>query len=188
MRHNISARKWCAGFRTNLAFRKNTMVLLSRSPKSRNMYTTAAADYHQHAKVEHSSYNSSPTPKYGMLSLPAFTPLTTKLYLVYTDHLTKKKNLKQTYSTAKTPNTSLSVSFVLETSRLDTHVTLIQATKETCVQLRTRRFVANIQGGCEINFILDPFTAPEPLPILNPSDFVPQKGFPVAKALSTSTS
>ena len=28
---------------------------------------------------------------------------------------------------------------------------------------------------------LNPFTAPEPLPILNPSNFVPKNGFPVAK-------
>ena len=29
--------------------------------------------------------------------------------------------------------------------------------------------------------ILDPFKAPEPLPIQNPSNFVPKNGFPVAK-------
>ena len=29
-----------------------------------------------------------------------------------------------------------------------------------------------------------PFRAPEPLPIINPSDFVPRNGFPVVKGLS----
>ena len=31
---------------------------------------------------------------------------------------------------------------------------------------------------------LNPFRAPEPLPILNPSNFVPKNGFPVVKALT----
>ena len=31
--------------------------------------------------------------------------------------------------------------------------------------------------------ILNPFRAPEPLPILNPSNFVPKNGFPVGKGL-----
>ena len=30
-----------------------------------------------------------------------------------------------------------------------------------------------------------PFRAPEPLPILNPSNFVPQNGFPVVKGLTS---
>ena len=30
---------------------------------------------------------------------------------------------------------------------------------------------------------VNPFRAPEPLPILNPSNFVPKKGFPVVKGL-----
>ena len=30
---------------------------------------------------------------------------------------------------------------------------------------------------------VNPFRAPEPLPILNPSNFVPQNGFPVVKGL-----
>ena len=33
---------------------------------------------------------------------------------------------------------------------------------------------------------LDPFRAPEPLPILNPINFVPKNGFPVLKELSCS--
>ena len=32
-----------------------------------------------------------------------------------------------------------------------------------------------------------PFRAPEPLPILNPSDFVPKNGFPVVKGLKAPT-
>ena len=32
-------------------------------------------------------------------------------------------------------------------------------------------------------FWVNPFTAPEPLPILNPSNFVPKNGFPVVKGL-----
>ena len=32
-------------------------------------------------------------------------------------------------------------------------------------------------------FWVNPFRAPEPLPILNPSNFVPKNGFPVVKAL-----
>ena len=32
-------------------------------------------------------------------------------------------------------------------------------------------------------FWINPFRAPEPLPILNPSNFVPQNGFPVVKGL-----
>ena len=31
---------------------------------------------------------------------------------------------------------------------------------------------------------LNPFRAPEPLPILDPSNFVPKNGFPVVKGLS----
>ena len=31
--------------------------------------------------------------------------------------------------------------------------------------------------------LFNPFRAPEPLPILNPSKFVPQYGFPVVKGL-----
>ena len=31
--------------------------------------------------------------------------------------------------------------------------------------------------------LLNPFRAPEPLPILNASNFVPQNGFPVVKGL-----
>ena len=34
---------------------------------------------------------------------------------------------------------------------------------------------------------LNPFRAPEPLPILNPGNFVPQNGFPVVKGLRNST-
>ena len=30
---------------------------------------------------------------------------------------------------------------------------------------------------------VDPFRAPEPLPLLNPSNFVPKNGFPVVKGL-----
>ena len=37
------------------------------------------------------------------------------------------------------------------------------------------------RGRC----LVDPFRAPEPLPILNPSDFVPKNGFPVVKGLSS---
>ena len=32
---------------------------------------------------------------------------------------------------------------------------------------------------------INPFRAPEPLPILNPSSFVPKNGFPVVKGLRT---
>ena len=32
---------------------------------------------------------------------------------------------------------------------------------------------------------INPLRAPEPLPILNPSNFVPKNGFPVVKGLST---
>ena len=32
--------------------------------------------------------------------------------------------------------------------------------------------------------LLNPFGAPEPLPILNPSNFVPKNGFPVVKGLT----
>ena len=32
--------------------------------------------------------------------------------------------------------------------------------------------------------LLNPFRAPEPLSILNPSNFVPKKGFPVVKGLN----
>ena len=32
---------------------------------------------------------------------------------------------------------------------------------------------------------MKPFRAPEPLPILNPSKFVPKNGFPVVKGLSS---
>ena len=32
-------------------------------------------------------------------------------------------------------------------------------------------------------FGVNPFRAPEPLPILNPSNFVPKNGFPVVKGL-----
>ena len=34
--------------------------------------------------------------------------------------------------------------------------------------------------------LLDPFKTPEPLPILNPSNFVPKNGFPVAKGFNQS--
>ena len=34
---------------------------------------------------------------------------------------------------------------------------------------------------------LNPFRAPEPLPILNSSNLVPKNGFPVAKGLSSQT-
>ena len=40
---------------------------------------------------------------------------------------------------------------------------------------------------CEGTFLagkINPFRAPEPLPILNPSNFVPKNGFPVVKGLS----
>ena len=33
------------------------------------------------------------------------------------------------------------------------------------------------------NLVVNPFRAPEPLPILNPSSFVPKNGFPVVKGL-----
>ena len=33
-------------------------------------------------------------------------------------------------------------------------------------------------------WLLNPFRAPEPLPILNPSNFVPTNGFPVVKGLT----
>ena len=32
--------------------------------------------------------------------------------------------------------------------------------------------------------LVNPFGAPEPLPILNPSNIVPKNGFPVVKGLS----
>ena len=32
---------------------------------------------------------------------------------------------------------------------------------------------------------LNPFRAPKPLPILNPSNYVPKNGFPVVKGLNT---
>ena len=35
-----------------------------------------------------------------------------------------------------------------------------------------------------LRFQVDPFRAPEPLPILNPSNFVPKNGFPVAEGLT----
>ena len=36
----------------------------------------------------------------------------------------------------------------------------------------------------KVNGVVNPSRAPEPLPILNPSNFVPKKGFPVVKGLS----
>ena len=35
----------------------------------------------------------------------------------------------------------------------------------------------------KIRIAFNPFRAPEPLPILNPSNFVPKNGFPVVKGL-----
>ena len=35
----------------------------------------------------------------------------------------------------------------------------------------------------QIGFWVNPFRAPEPLPILNPSNFVPKNGFPVVNGL-----
>ena len=42
----------------------------------------------------------------------------------------------------------------------------------------TQQRVLNLTGR------YNPFRAPEPLPILNPSNFVPKNGFPVAKGLT----
>ena len=41
-----------------------------------------------------------------------------------------------------------------------------------------------IIGTFVFSFCLDPFRAPEPLPIPNPSSFVPKNGFPVVKGLT----
>ena len=41
-------------------------------------------------------------------------------------------------------------------------------------------------AGFKTGGFVSPFRAPEPLPILNPSDFVPKNGFPVVKGLKKS--
>ena len=52
--------------------------------------------------------------------------------------------------------------------------------------LSRRLFVLEVRGG---DTPINPFIAPEPLPILNPSNFVPKNGFSVVKGSSvTSTS
>ena len=48
---------------------------------------------------------------------------------------------------------------------------------------KTGVFVKEMLGALHRRTTLHPFRAPEPLPILNPSNFVPQNGFPVVKAL-----
>ena len=42
----------------------------------------------------------------------------------------------------------------------------------------------NSQNPFRMTGVLNPFRAPEPLPILNPSNFVPKYGFPVVKGLN----
>ena len=56
------------------------------------------------------------------------------------------------------------------------------------VQFHAELQIVNRFQSCMIFSTLDPFRAPEPLPILNPSNFVPKNGFPVVKGLTPSRS
>ena len=44
--------------------------------------------------------------------------------------------------------------------------------------------ISSLQRRIRSRTALNPFRAPEPLPILNPSNFVPKNGFPVVKGLT----
>ena len=46
---------------------------------------------------------------------------------------------------------------------------------------------SDFRRGICIFRVLNPFRAPEPLPMLNPSNFVPKNGFPVVKGLRASS-
>ena len=59
----------------------------------------------------------------------------------------------------------------------------VRTTRFTPLQPQKRLLIL-IPSKWSLKRPLNPFGAPKPLPILNPSNFVPENGFPVVKGLT----